>query len=119
MIGLVDKTGTEDANSQFSHIRSEGDFKKKSDLGGSEKYRRQHFLLISDSGNRLELVETRTGVLDKLGVRKIVNAYGPATVLGGSVLDPRITEAMEEVSHCFVDVDDLLDKVNARLAQIL
>src|ERR1019366_5065232 len=30
-----------------------------------------------------------------------------------------IIEAMEEVSQSFVDMDDLLDKVNSRIAQIL
>jgi len=48
-----------------------------------------------------------------------VNGYGPATILGGSILDSRVTKAMEEVARCFVDMDELLDKVDSRIAQIL
>lgn len=54
-----------------------------------------------------------------LKVSRIVNGYGPATVLGGSVLDPRVTEAMEKISRTFVDMDELLDKAGLRIAEIL
>ena len=64
-------------------------------------------------------LESRNEVLGQLGVSKIVNAYGPATILGGSALDSRITKAMEEVSRCFVDMDELLDKVDSKVASIL
>ena len=57
--------------------------------------------------------------LAELGISRVINGYGPATILGGSVLDPRITRAMEEISHYFVDMDDLLDKVNSKIAKIL
>ncbi len=57
--------------------------------------------------------------LAELGISRVVNGYGPATILGGSVLDRRVTDAMEEISRIFVDMDELLDKVNSRIAKIL
>jgi len=58
-------------------------------------------------------------VLRELGVHKIINGYGPATILGGSVLAGQVTRAMEQVSHCFLDMDELLDVVNSKIAQLL
>jgi D-glucosaminate-6-phosphate ammonia-lyase len=56
---------------------------------------------------------------EKLGIRRVINCYGPATILGGSILDPRVTQAMEKMSRCFVDMDELLDNVNSKIARIL
>ncbi len=64
-------------------------------------------------------LETPSDTLSQLGVNKIVNAYGPATILGGSTLDPRITKVMGEVARSFVDMDELLDKVDSKIASIL
>jgi uncharacterized pyridoxal phosphate-dependent enzyme len=57
--------------------------------------------------------------LSGIGISKVVNAYGPATILGGSVLDDRVVKAMGEISRYYVDMDDLLDKVNSKIAKIL
>jgi uncharacterized pyridoxal phosphate-dependent enzyme len=35
------------------------------------------------------------------------------------VLDPKVTQAMDQISHYFVDMDELLDKVNAKIAKML
>lgn len=58
-------------------------------------------------------------IFDQMGVRSIVNAYGPATILGGSVLDPRVTTAMERISHVFVDMDELMEKSGEQISEIL
>jgi L-seryl-tRNA(Ser) seleniumtransferase len=57
--------------------------------------------------------------LDRLGVHRIVNAYGPATILGGSILDERINKAMQEVSSLYVDMNELLTKTGEKVAQML
>ena len=58
-------------------------------------------------------------ILEKFNVRRIVNAYGPATILGGSVLDSRVTAAMEQMSHSFVDMDELMEKSGRIVADLL
>jgi len=58
-------------------------------------------------------------ILGRLNVETIVNGYGPATILGGSVLDDRILKAMSEVSKQFVDMDQLLDRAGEHIARIL
>lgn len=58
-------------------------------------------------------------ILDQIGVHQIINAYGPATILGGSLLDKRVTHAMEQISHVFVDMDELLEKAGQKVAELL
>jgi L-seryl-tRNA(Ser) seleniumtransferase len=60
----------------------------------------------------------RSKALDKLGVRSWVNAENWSTTIGGSVLDERVIEAMAEVSRVYCNVQELLDKGAARIAQL-
>jgi len=59
------------------------------------------------------------GVYARLGVKPIINGMGTVTVVGGSLLPPEVTAAMEEAARCFVSVPDLQEKAGAHLAQIL
>ena len=59
------------------------------------------------------------GVYKELGVKRIINAMGGATMLGGSVLQPKIQEAMEEANHTFVSMEDLLEKSGKVIADML
>ena len=60
-----------------------------------------------------------SGILDQLHVKKVINCFGPVTILGGSILDRRITKAMEEISQIFVDMDDLLDNASEKVSRLL
>lgn len=60
----------------------------------------------------------RSKTLDRLGVRSWVNANNWSTVLGGTWLPGYVLEAMEEVSRTFVDMFELVAKVDARIAQL-
>jgi len=58
-------------------------------------------------------------VFDKFRVRPVINACGIYTDLGGSVLSPRVWQAMYEVNHSFVRMVDLLDRAGEMLASML
>lgn len=54
----------------------------------------------------------------ELGVRKIINAEGTRTYLGGSVPDLRVMEAMKEASQNFVVMMELLEKAGQIIAEV-
>jgi uncharacterized pyridoxal phosphate-dependent enzyme len=53
-----------------------------------------------------------------LGVRPVVNAAATLTRLGGSLMPPRVLEAMREAAGSFVDVLELQRNVGARIAEL-
>ncbi len=57
------------------------------------------------------------GVYEELGVRKVINASGTMTHLGGSIPDPRVMEAMKEASQSFVIMMELLEKAGEVVAE--
>ena len=59
------------------------------------------------------------GVYARLGVKPIINGMGTVTVVGGSLMPPEVTAAMEEAGRSFVSVPDLQEKAGAHLAQLL
>lgn len=72
--------------------------------------------MISSMG---QMESSREADVSEFEIKRVINCYGPATILGGSVLDPKVTDAMEKISRCFVDMDELLDEVNSKIAKIL
>lgn len=60
----------------------------------------------------------RSTVLDRLGVRSWINARNWATVIGGNWLDDRVLAAMNEVAKTFVDMSELFQKADRRIAQL-
>jgi len=59
------------------------------------------------------------GVYEDLGVRKVVNAIGNVTYLGGSLMAPEIVAAMSEAARSFVDLNELLEKAGQRIAEVM
>src|SRR5207302_812303 len=55
----------------------------------------------------------------QLGIRPVINCRGTHTVLGASKMWPELHEAMAEVSRQFIVLDELHDKVGARLAELM
>ncbi len=53
-----------------------------------------------------------------LGVRRVVNAAGPLTRLGGNRLAPGVLEAMRDAAGANVHMDELQARAGAELAQI-
>src|SRR5438034_10880305 len=56
-------------------------------------------------------------IYERLGVRKVINAVGTVTVLGGSLMPEEVKRAMEEASRAFVPIHDLQAAVGRRLAE--
>lgn len=59
---------------------------------------------------------TSPDVFKELGVRRVINAVGTATVLGGSVLSPEIQMAMDQANNTFVSMEELLEKAGEHIA---
>ena len=59
------------------------------------------------------------GVLDELGVKRILNARGAYTDLGGSTLAPAVWAAMEESNRYFADIPDLLHRSGQAIAALV
>src|SRR3954451_15311268 len=57
-------------------------------------------------------------IYDRLGVRTIINASGPATRLSGSIMPPEVADAMREASQYCVDIAELQARAGAIIAEI-
>jgi len=57
------------------------------------------------------------GIYEALGVRKVINANGTKTHLGGSIPDPRVMDAMKGASQSFVIMMELIEKASDVLAK--
>jgi len=64
-------------------------------------------------------VASTKGVYEDLGVRRVINAVGSMTLLGGSMLSPAVLAAMEEANEAFVDMAELLDRSGRAIAEML
>ena len=58
-------------------------------------------------------------IYDRLDVRKIVNAQGNVTRIGGSIMSSDVLEAMAEASRHFVSIEDLNRRIGERIAGLL
>ena len=56
------------------------------------------------------------GIYERLGVRRIVNAAGPVTRLGGNRLAPEVAAAMAEAAQSHVQIDELQERASVFLA---
>jgi len=53
-----------------------------------------------------------------IGVKPLLNAKGTFTIISGSQTLPEVKRAMENASHAFVDMDELMEGVGRRLAEL-
>jgi D-glucosaminate-6-phosphate ammonia-lyase len=54
----------------------------------------------------------------RLGVRPVINCRGTFTIVSGSQTLPEVKRAMEEASHHYVHLDELMEGVGRRLAEL-
>ena len=59
-----------------------------------------------------------SNVYDKLGVRTIINAKGPATRLSGGIMRPEVAAAMVEASQHCVDIAELQAAASREIAKV-
>ena len=61
-----------------------------------------------------------SSVYEELGVKPVINATGGnMTFLGGSILSPKVNDAMREANRYYVDMKELLDKAGQIIADLL
>src|SRR5271163_1995793 len=58
-------------------------------------------------------------VYTRIGVRPFINCTATLTINGGSLTLPEVIVAMEQAAHFHVDLDDLMERTSARLAELL
>ena len=58
------------------------------------------------------------GFYERLGVKPIINAWGNATIRGGSIMPSEVVEAMEDASRSCVRLPELLEKAGERIAEL-
>ena len=63
-------------------------------------------------------LEMTSRLYESLGVRPFINARGTFTILTGSQSLPAVKQAMTEASRHFVNMDELMDAVGARIAEL-
>ncbi|SEB06139.1 aminotransferase class V-fold PLP-dependent enzyme [Pedobacter hartonius] len=61
----------------------------------------------------------RKSVYEAIGVKPILNARGTVTVIGASKVLPEVRDAMDAAIHEFVQIDELMDGVGRRLAELM
>jgi uncharacterized pyridoxal phosphate-dependent enzyme len=59
------------------------------------------------------------GILDRLGVRPVINAAGAYTRVGGALMAPEALAAFNEVARCWVSLEELQARAGAYLAERL
>lgn len=52
-------------------------------------------------------------------MKKLLNARGTLTALGGSIMPPEVLEAMREASRAYVNLDELLRRAAERIAELI
>ena len=57
-------------------------------------------------------------IYQRLGVRPLINGYGNVTTLGGSIMSPRVVEAMMEAAKHYVSLPELQEKAGAWIAKL-
>jgi len=58
------------------------------------------------------------GIYQSIGVRPLINCKGTFTVVTGSLTLPEVKRAMDEASRHYVHLDELMDAVGKRLAEL-
>lgn len=75
--------------------------------------------LAATAGKGIAAVTDAAGRLFRdLGVRPVINARGTFTIITGSQTLPEVKKAMEEASRSYVQMDELMDGVSKRLAEL-
>lgn len=57
-------------------------------------------------------------IYGKLGVRRVINAYGTQTFLGGSIMPPEVVDAWCNAAKWFVHMDELMNKASEVIARL-
>ncbi len=70
------------------------------------------------AGSASAALEVGPGLYESIGVKPVINCKGTFTIISGSLVLPEVRQAMAEASKHFVHIDELMDAVGARIAEI-
>lgn len=59
------------------------------------------------------------GIYEELGVRRVINALGNWTIVGGSIIDPEVLKATAEAASSYVDMEELHKRAGEIIAEII
>ena len=59
-----------------------------------------------------------SGVYERLGLKRVINASATLTRLGGSIMPAEVRQAMVDAAASFIDVVDMQRAVSARIAEL-
>ncbi len=78
------------------------------------------FAAMQAFGRRLQgaPMEITSRLYESIGVKPLINSRGTFTIITGSQTLPEVKRAMDEASRHFVQMDELMDGVGKRLAEI-
>ncbi len=71
----------------------------------------------ASAGGGTQAVSERS-VYDRLGVRRVINAAGTKTRVGGTLMLPEVVDAMVDASHAFVKMEELQQRAGAIIAEV-
>lgn len=60
-----------------------------------------------------------SNIYEELGVKRLINAMGTVTNIGGSLMSEEVLNAMKYASKAFVDINELQEKVGKRISDLL
>lgn len=63
-------------------------------------------------------LELTARLYESIGVKPVINSRGTFTIITGSQTLPEVKKAMDEASRHFVDMDELMNGVGARLSEL-
>jgi seryl-tRNA(Sec) selenium transferase len=58
-------------------------------------------------------------IIQELGIRSFINAAGTLTYMSGCIMDEDVVETIENTSRYFCMIDEVQDKVGAKIAQLV
>jgi D-glucosaminate-6-phosphate ammonia-lyase len=62
--------------------------------------------------------KTQPSIYESIGVRPVINARGTVTIIGATRALPQVREAMEAAVGEYVQIDELMEAVSGRLAEL-
>ena len=74
---------------------------------------------LSTAGKLPAAPRKAPSIYSRLGIRPVINGIGTVTILGGSIMPPEVTQAMEEAGQYYVPLPELQRRAGARIAELV
>ncbi|MCB0061905.1 MAG: hypothetical protein KDE19_07315, partial [Caldilineaceae bacterium] len=64
-------------------------------------------------------MSTQPDIYEEFGIRRVINAMGHVTLLGGSMLSPAVQAAMEAANTGYAPLEEVLEKTGNTIAEMV